>query len=176
MGGGLSVVKFQLAAKRQNNVRLRCSMMCITSFLVDAACMPLHWIYRCVIFNDSQCAGVTYCCVHPYYSQNQIADLIELESQANSNSSLTTVIDFYPVPSCPLYSYPSGALSPYGDELLPVLESLINQNGVYPIMLLTVDIVCNRYQSHLRDIHIHSLVIHSFIYLLFIHALSLLCI
>ena len=46
MGSGLSVVRFQLAAKRQKNVRLRATMMCMTSFRVDAACMPLHWIYR----------------------------------------------------------------------------------------------------------------------------------
>ena len=62
-------------------------------------------------------------------SQNQIADLIELESLASTKAMTASAIDFYPNPSCPFYSYPVGALSPYGDELLPVLESLVQENG-----------------------------------------------
>jgi len=36
---------------------------------------------------------------------------------------------FYPVPSCPYFSYPVGASSPYGDEILPLLRFLAGEGG-----------------------------------------------
>lgn len=32
---------------------------------------------------------------------------------------------FHDPPSCPFYEYPLGHLSPYGDEVLPLLDSLV---------------------------------------------------
>lgn len=36
---------------------------------------------------------------------------------------------FHEPPSCPFYQYPLGALSPYGDEVLPLLDSLVRSGG-----------------------------------------------
>ena len=36
---------------------------------------------------------------------------------------------FYPVPSCPYFTYPVGASSPYGDEILPLLRFLAGERG-----------------------------------------------
>ncbi len=36
---------------------------------------------------------------------------------------------FFPTPSCPFYTYEVGALSPYGDELLPLLRHLAGEGG-----------------------------------------------
>lgn len=36
---------------------------------------------------------------------------------------------FYPVPSCPYFTYPVGASSPYGDEILPLLRFLAGEGG-----------------------------------------------
>src|SRR6056297_547692 len=37
--------------------------------------------------------------------------------------------EFYPKPACPFYQYPLGSLSPYGDELVPLLRHLTSQGA-----------------------------------------------
>jgi len=57
--------------------------------------------------------------LHWIYDQNLIASKVGSGSPA-----------FFNPPSCPYYQYPSGSLSPYGDEALPVLRSL-SDRGYY---------------------------------------------
>eukprot|EP00238_Polyblepharides_amylifera_P005020 CAMPEP_0196594222 /NCGR_PEP_ID=MMETSP1081-20130531/77701_1 /TAXON_ID=36882 /ORGANISM="Pyramimonas amylifera, Strain CCMP720" /LENGTH=282 /DNA_ID=CAMNT_0041918425 /DNA_START=318 /DNA_END=1166 /DNA_ORIENTATION=+ len=40
--------------------------------------------------------------------------------------------EFFNPPSCPFYRYPLGAQSPYGDEALPLLKSLVDHGGLDP--------------------------------------------
>ncbi|EFN53530.1 hypothetical protein CHLNCDRAFT_136632 [Chlorella variabilis] len=63
------------------------------AFVADAATTPLHWIY----------------------------DLEKVKALLESKSKLAQP-EFYPEPSCPFYTYPVGALSPYGDEAYAVLQ------------------------------------------------------
>lgn len=51
--------------------------------------------------------------LHWIYNQNEVATKVGAESSI-----------FYPTPSCPFYSYPSGVLSPYGAEALPYVSSI----------------------------------------------------
>jgi hypothetical protein len=66
------------------------------SLLGDAASMPLHWIY----------------------DQRVIASKLHEHSLEKDSS-------FFPTPSCPYYNYPSGVFSPYGDESVPILKSMV---------------------------------------------------
>ncbi|OWZ06401.1 ADP-ribosylation/Crystallin J1 [Phytophthora megakarya] len=40
--------------------------------------------------------------------------------------------EFYEPPSCPFYSYESGALSPYGDEIFPLLQDVAERGEFVP--------------------------------------------
>ncbi|GAB9469471.1 Adp-ribosylation/crystallin j1 [Globisporangium polare] len=46
--------------------------------------------------------------------------------------------EFFNPPSCPFYSYPSGALSPYGDEVLPLLQDVATRGEFDPVEFGTV--------------------------------------
>lgn len=72
----------------------RRTSLVVGPILADAATMGLHWIYN----------------------QNDIKNKFEAGSKSMSGA-------FFEPPSCPYYSYKSGYLSPYGDELLPLLRS-----------------------------------------------------
>ncbi|KAG6620404.1 ADP-ribosylation/Crystallin J1 [Phytophthora cinnamomi] len=63
-------------------------------FVADAATMGLHWIY----------------------DGDKMKQLAEARGEVGP--------EFYEPPSCPFYSYESGALSPYGAEILPLLENV----------------------------------------------------
>ncbi|GMF43405.1 unnamed protein product [Phytophthora fragariaefolia] len=63
-------------------------------FVADAATMGLHWIY----------------------------DGDKMKQLAEARGSLGP--EFYEPPSCPFYSYESGKLSPYGAEILPLVEDV----------------------------------------------------
>ncbi|KAG2759497.1 hypothetical protein JG687_00009422 [Phytophthora cactorum] len=71
-------------------------------FVADAATMGLHWIYD--------------------------ADKMkELAAARRSGGP-----EFYEPPSCPFYSYESGALSPYGDEIFPLLQDVAERGEFVP--------------------------------------------
>ena len=55
-----------------------------------------------------------------------VPDDIELKVQM----SVPKQTAFHDPPSCPFYSYALGNLSPYGDEVLPLLSSLIGACAV----------------------------------------------
>ncbi|EGZ27550.1 hypothetical protein PHYSODRAFT_353417 [Phytophthora sojae] len=71
-------------------------------FVADAATMGLHWIY----------------------DGDKMKQLVEARGAAGP--------EFYEPPSCPFYSYESGALSPYGAEILPLLEDVAARGEFVP--------------------------------------------
>lgn len=71
-------------------------------FVADAATMGLHWIY----------------------DGDKMKQLAEARGTAGP--------EFYEPPSCPFYSYESGALSPYGAEILPLLKDVAERGEFVP--------------------------------------------
>ncbi|KAF4142599.1 ADP-ribosylglycohydrolase [Phytophthora infestans] len=71
-------------------------------FVADAATMGLHWIY----------------------------DGVKMEELAATRGSAGP--EFFEPPSCPFYSYQSGALSPYGDEIFPLLQDVAERGEFVP--------------------------------------------
>lgn len=71
--------------------------MILGGFLADAATMGLHWIYK-------------------------QAD-IESKLQASEHHSVDSCVFFEP-PSCPFYQHEPGKLSPWGEEVVPLLALL----------------------------------------------------
>jgi hypothetical protein len=71
-------------------------------FVADAATMGLHWIY----------------------DGDKMQQLAAARGAAGP--------EFYEPPSCPFYSYESGALSPYGDEILPLLQDVAERGEFVP--------------------------------------------
>lgn len=69
----------------------------------DAATMGLHWIY----------------------DADKLATLV---AQRPGGAA-----EFFEPPSCPFYSYASGALSPYGDEVLPLLQHVAARGELDPV-------------------------------------------
>ncbi|GIM13290.1 hypothetical protein Vretimale_16437 [Volvox reticuliferus] len=74
-------------------VRRRAVGAVLGALVADAATMGLHWIY----------------------DLEKIRELISEQGRSEEPA-------FFQPPSCPYYEYESGSLSPYGDELLPVLQ------------------------------------------------------
>ncbi|KAG7395190.1 hypothetical protein PHYBOEH_004144 [Phytophthora boehmeriae] len=74
----------------------------IGGFVADAATMGLHWIYD--------------------------ADKMKQLAAARGSNG----VEFYEPPSCPFYSYQSGALSPYGDEIFPLLQDVAERGEFVP--------------------------------------------
>ncbi len=54
----------------------------------------------------------------PLQDQDQIKSLLEKEGLPTDQP------EFFPKPACPFYQYKLGALSPYGDEIVPLLRHL----------------------------------------------------
>ncbi|ETI43863.1 hypothetical protein F441_11249 [Phytophthora nicotianae CJ01A1] len=71
-------------------------------FVADAATMGLHWIY----------------------DGDKMKELAAARGSAGP--------EFYEPPSCPFYSYESGALSPYGDEIFPLLQDVAERGEFVP--------------------------------------------
>lgn len=71
-------------------------------FVADAATMGLHWIY----------------------DGDKMQQLVAARGSSGP--------EFYEPPSCPFYSYESGALSPYGDEILPLLQDVAERGEFVP--------------------------------------------
>ncbi|KAK1928472.1 Crystallin J1B [Phytophthora citrophthora] len=71
-------------------------------FVADAATMGLHWIY----------------------DGDKMQQLVSARGSAGP--------EFYEPPSCPFYSYESGALSPYGDEIFPLLQDVAERGEFVP--------------------------------------------
>ncbi|GMF22396.1 unnamed protein product [Phytophthora lilii] len=72
------------------------------AFVADAATMGLHWIY----------------------------DADKMKQLAAARGAAGP--EFYEPPACPFYSYESGALSPYGDEILPLLQDVAQRGEFVP--------------------------------------------
>ena len=83
-----------------SSLRTDASNMIVCSLVADAATMGLHWIY------NSQ-------------------DILEKVS-----SRATGKAAFFQPPSCPFYQYETGRLSPYGDEIIPFLNSFVSDKGI----------------------------------------------
>ena len=80
----------------------RAAAAVLGSFVADAATMGLHWIY----------------------------DMAELQARlAAGPGSRAVAPEFHEPPACPYYDYPSGALSPYGDEALVLLRCMCASKG-----------------------------------------------
>ncbi|GFR43427.1 hypothetical protein Agub_g4508, partial [Astrephomene gubernaculifera] len=88
------------SAMPQLSVKERAKAAILGGLLADAASMPLHWIY----------------------------DVPKLQSLLESKSRQDTP-EFFPEPSCPFYKHPFGSLSPYGHELVPLLQSMAENGG-----------------------------------------------
>jgi hypothetical protein len=83
-------------------VQRRAAAAVLGSFVADAATMGLHWIY----------------------------DMAELQQHlAAGAGSRGGAPEFREPPGCPYYQYPSGALSPYGDEALVLLRCMCASKG-----------------------------------------------
>lgn len=83
-------------------VQRRAAAAVLGSFVADAATMGLHWIY----------------------------DMAELQARlAAGPGSRAVAPEFHEPPACPYYDYPSGALSPYGDEALVLLRCMCASKG-----------------------------------------------
>lgn len=80
----------------------------VGGFVGDAATMGLHWIY-----DD--------------------AKMTELVAQQKPHGP-----EFMDPPSCPFYSYANGALSPYGDEIFPLLQDVATRGEFNPVEFGTV--------------------------------------
>ncbi|GMH44933.1 hypothetical protein BSKO_12890 [Bryopsis sp. KO-2023] len=87
----------------ENRVKERAKAAVLGAFVADAATMGLHWIYNTA----------------------QIQALLTTKQKIGSP-------EFFEPPSCPFYKYDSGNLSPYGDEVLPLLESVVEQGRLDP--------------------------------------------
>ncbi|KAF1313278.1 Adp-ribosylation/crystallin j1, partial [Globisporangium splendens] len=95
----------------------------VGGFVGDAATMGLHWIY-----DDAKLAG--------------------LVAQAKPNGP-----EFFNPPSCPFYTYESGALSPYGDEVLPLLQDVATRGAFDPVEFGTVSyLAAKAYKGRLNHI------------------------
>ncbi|GLI66820.1 hypothetical protein VaNZ11_010789 [Volvox africanus] len=91
-GGGLGRTA-QAGGLDEERVRRRAVGAVLGALVADAATMGLHWVY----------------------DLEKIRELISEQGRAEEPA-------FFQPPSCPYYEYESGSLSPYGDELLPVLQ------------------------------------------------------
>ncbi|GLI62947.1 hypothetical protein VaNZ11_005801, partial [Volvox africanus] len=83
-----------------SSVKERAKAAILGGLLADAASMPLHWIY----------------------DVPKIQELL-------AGTSRETTPEFFPEPSCPFYKHPYGSLSPYGHELIPLLQSMAENGG-----------------------------------------------
>ncbi|GIL77586.1 hypothetical protein Vretimale_6819 [Volvox reticuliferus] len=83
-----------------SSVKERAKAAILGGLLADAASMPLHWIY----------------------------DVPKIQELLASKSREATP-EFFPEPSCPFYKHPYGSLSPYGHELIPLLQSMAENGG-----------------------------------------------
>jgi hypothetical protein len=77
------------------------------SFVADAASMSLHWIYN--------------------------PDAIE---QMLASAGVRSSPEFFDPPSCPWYDLPLGSLSPYGDESLVLLQSMVQHGELKPMAFI----------------------------------------
>ncbi|GLC50720.1 hypothetical protein PLESTB_000412000 [Pleodorina starrii] len=82
------------------SIKERAKAAILGGLLADAASMPLHWIY----------------------------DVPKIQELLASKSREATP-EFFPEPSCPFYKHPFGSLSPYGHELIPLLQSMADNGG-----------------------------------------------
>lgn len=72
------------------------------AFVADAATMPLHWIY------DQQV----------------------VEGKVKAAAALKLPPEFFSPTCCPFYEYTTGQQSPYGDEVIPILLSIVEKGHV----------------------------------------------
>ncbi len=100
----------------------RASTMIKASLLSDAASMPLHWIY----------------------DQTVVASKLR-------EHSLTEDSSFYPSPACPYYNYPLGVFSPYGDESIPILRSMVKQSQSTFEVEPTCEEIFSFYRSYAQE-------------------------
>eukprot|EP00198_Chlamydomonas_reinhardtii_P008706 XP_001698043.1 predicted protein [Chlamydomonas reinhardtii] len=84
-------------------VRERAKAAVLGGLLADIATMPLHWIY----------------------------DVPKMNELLASKGMSAAAPEFFPEPSCPFYQHPYGALSPYGHELIPLLQSMAANGGEF---------------------------------------------
>ncbi|KAG2439498.1 hypothetical protein HXX76_004852 [Chlamydomonas incerta] len=84
-------------------VRERAKAAVLGGLLADIATMPLHWIY----------------------------DVPKMNELLASKGMTAAAPEFFPEPSCPFYQHPFGALSPYGHELIPLLQSMAANGGEF---------------------------------------------
>ncbi|PNW79731.1 hypothetical protein CHLRE_08g364850v5 [Chlamydomonas reinhardtii] len=82
----------------EGRIRQRATAAVLGALVADAATMALHWIY----------------------DTDKIQDLLSRHGRRDEPA-------FFEPPSCPYYEYDSGSFSPYGDELLPVLQYMADQ-------------------------------------------------
>jgi|EP01046_Picozoa_sp_COSAG06_P020000 hypothetical protein len=81
-------------------IQRRAAAAVVGGFVADAATAGLHWIY----------------------------DMAELQQRLATSVSGSP--EFHEPPACPYYDYPSGSLSPYGDEALVLLRCMCaSDNG-----------------------------------------------
>ncbi|KAG2445553.1 hypothetical protein HXX76_000167 [Chlamydomonas incerta] len=83
----------------EGRIRQRATAAVLGALVADAASMGLHWIY----------------------DTDKIQDLLSHHGRRDEPA-------FFEPPSCPYYDYDSGFFSPYGDELLPVLQYMADQD------------------------------------------------
>ena len=92
------------------------------AFVADAATMGLHWIY----------------------DDEKMKQLAVARGSAGP--------EFYEPPSCPFYSYESGALSPYGDEILPLLQDVAEGEFVPEKFAMTSYHAAKTYAGRLNSV------------------------
>eukprot|EP00198_Chlamydomonas_reinhardtii_P007969 XP_001697306.1 predicted protein [Chlamydomonas reinhardtii] len=86
------------------DVGARARAALLGALVADAATAPLHWIYNAA----------------------------KLKEVLTTNGDRTADPEFFDPPSCPFYTNTVGALSPYGQELIPLVKFMGNTGGCEP--------------------------------------------
>lgn len=82
--------------------------------------------------------------LHWIYDEAKLAGLVAQQPEG---------AEFFNPPSCPYYSYTSGALSPYGDEIFPLLQDVATRGEFDPLEYGTVSyLAAKAYTGRLNHI------------------------
>lgn len=85
--------------------------------VADAAAMGVHWVY------DPKELDRLY-----GVKQSMLSAEAEAEAEAEEVG-----LDFFQPPQSPFFSYESGRASPYGEQTLALLASLVDRQGLHPL-------------------------------------------
>lgn len=134
MGQSFSLNIANLPCANSLSSRERAKAAIIGAFVADAATMPLHWIYdqeelqKLVTKTEKFCHTDSYKTVPEFWTPSQTCSLYGDKCLAFGNKKASWCL----CRGCPIYKYPTGKQSPYGDEAIPLMYSL-SEKGHFDI-------------------------------------------